>query len=138
MILVDEDAGKAFDHVRQVMGDLISKKVPKEKVVIFTQLQKKINSYKSISPHVAVALRMQEKGYDVGPGSLVKYIIVSGSGRIRDKARLIEEVKQDDYDAEYYINNQLVPAVEKIFEVLGYDVTKLLKEKSQSKLDRFG
>ncbi len=137
IVLIEGDANKAFDYVKDVVKDLRSKKIPKDKVVIYTQLQKKIDDYEAIGPHVAAAMRMIEKGYDVGPGSLIKYIVVMGKGRIRDKARLVEEVRQEDYDAEYYIRNQVIPSVEKIFEVLGYDVNQLLEEQSQSKLSGF-
>ena len=68
---------------------------------------------------------------------MIKYIVGMGKGRIRDKARLPDEIKQEDYDAEYYIKNQVIPSVEKIFEVLGYNVLELLEEQSQSKLSGF-
>ena len=100
-------------------------------------IQKRIKDYESIGPHVAVAKRLIERGYDVGPGSMIKYIVGMGKGRIRDKARLPDEIKQEDYDAEYYIKNQVIPSVEKIFEVLGYNVLELLEEQSQSKLSGF-
>tara|TARA_Y100000034_G_scaffold87663_1_gene105129 strand:+ start:4813 stop:7260 length:2448 start_codon:yes stop_codon:yes gene_type:complete len=137
IVLIEGDAQKAFDYVKDVVKNLRLKKVPKEKVIIYTQLQKKIDDYEAIGPHVAAAMRMITKGYDVGPGSLIKYVVVVGKGKIRDRARLSDEVKQEDYDAEYYIKNQVVPAVEKIFEVLDYDVNELLEEQSQSKLSGF-
>ena len=43
----------------------------------------------------------------------------------------------EDYDADYYINNQIIPAVDKIFDALGYNVEELLKEKQQSDLQDF-
>ena len=63
---------------------------------------------------------MKEKGMKIGPGSMIHYIIIAGEKRIRDKAMLPEEVKEGDYDPDYYINNQIIPAVESIFNVLGY------------------
>ncbi|MBN2454877.1 hypothetical protein JXB11_05020, partial [Candidatus Woesearchaeota archaeon] len=57
--------------------------------------------------------------------------------RIRDRAKLPEEVKEGEYDAEYYINNQVLPAVGKIFEVLGYDIDGIVNKKEQSKLESF-
>ena len=96
-------------------------------MVITTQLTKSIESYDLVGPHVVVAKKMQEKGIFVGPGSIIKYIVAEGSGRIRDKAFLPEECR--DYDSEYYINNQVIPSVERIFDALGYSEEELIKSK---------
>ena len=108
-----------------------------EDVTIFTQLQKPIEDYESIGPHVAAAKRLKEKGFEVRPGTLIQYVICTEGEKIRDKARLPDECKQGDYDADYYVNNQIIPAVEKIFEVLGYSKEELQASVDQKKLDRF-
>ena len=100
-------------------------------------MSKEIGDYDSIGPHVAIATKMKNKGMDVGAGSAIEFIITRDGEKIRDKARLPSEVKQKDYDSEYYINNQVVPAVEKLFEVLGYTKEDLLESKQQNKLDKF-
>ena len=38
-----------------------------------------------------------------------------GKGMIRDRSRMVDEIKDEKYDSDYYINNQVVPAVEGIF-----------------------
>ena len=53
------------------------------------------------------------------------------------RAKLPEECSIEDYDVDYYINNQLIPAVDKILEVIGYSKDDLLSDKDQEKLDRF-
>jgi len=40
-------------------------------------------------------------------------------------------------DEDYYINNQIIPSVEKIFEVLGYNKEDLIKDMGQSSLGDF-
>jgi len=137
IILGENNPKKAFEFVKKTIHELRDKKVPIDKVVIFTQLQRDVKSYTAIGPHVAVAQRMIKQGYEVGPGSMIKYVVTEGSGRIRDRARLPQEIKEKEYDAEYYIKNQVVPAVEKIFEVLGYEKDDLLESKDQSKLNKF-
>jgi len=77
---------------------------------------------------------MRAKNIPVGPGTQIKYIIGRGSGILRDKARLPDEIKENEYDSSYYINNQLVPSVEKIFELFGYTKEDLVENKAQSKL----
>jgi len=137
MILKDGNAQRAINHAKQIISDLRHNRIPLDKVVIFTKLQKEIEQYDSIGPHVAAAQRMKAKGLDVGPGSLIKFVIVKGKGKIRDKVKLPEEATQDDYDAEYYINNQIIPSVDRIFTVFGFDITALTEIESQSGLGKF-
>ncbi len=139
IILKEGNPKKAFDYVKDIITDLRDKKIPIEKVVIHTQLQKAISEYDSIGPHVAVAKRMINKGIPVGPGSLIKYVITKGKikEKIRDRAKLPEEISKDDYDSDYYINNQIIPSVEKIFEVLGFEKDDLINSLNQSKLDTY-
>ena len=80
---------------------------------------------------------MKSKGLVVGPGSMITYVVTKGKGRIRDKVKLPEEIKPGDYDADYYIDNQIIPGVEKIFSVLGVKKEELIGKSSQSKLGSF-
>jgi DNA polymerase elongation subunit (family B) len=137
IILKESNVKKAFEYTGEVISKLRNREVPLEKVIIHTQLQKEITTYDAIGPHVAIAQRMREEGKPIGAGSLIKYVVVQGKERIRDRARLPEEVGGNNYDAEYYIHNQVLPAVEKIFEVLGMNINELLEEKKQSKLSKF-
>ena len=137
IILKENNKEKAFEYVKGVISDLRDKKVPVEKVVIATQLQKEISSYDAVGPHVAIAQKLKNKGIVVGPGSMISYVVTQGKERIRDRAKLPDEVNEDEYDADYYINNQVVPAVEKIFEIIGYSKGDLVQSKHQKKLDRF-
>ncbi|MBU0962862.1 MAG: DNA-directed DNA polymerase [Nanoarchaeota archaeon] len=137
IVLEKGDSKKAFEYALSVIKRLREKEVKLEELLIQTQLKMDISDYEQIGPHVAVARRMQEKGYPVSSGVPIWYIIVEGKGMIRDRARLPEECKEKEYDTEYYVNNQIIPAVEKILEVFGYKKEDLLKEKSQLKLGDF-
>ncbi|MBW3022829.1 DNA-directed DNA polymerase [Candidatus Woesearchaeota archaeon] len=137
-ILEKGDVEKAFEYVKKVIHDLQDRKVPIEKTILRTQLQKNITAYESIGPHVAVAARMQKAGTDIGAGSIIRYVIVSGTGKIRDRAKTIDELNKDEsYDPAYYIENQVVPAVETIFAVLGYKKEDLIADRKQSSLKGF-
>lgn len=137
IILRERDVQKAFLFARSVILDLRKHQIPNEKVIITTQLQRDIASYDSIGPHVAVAKKMRDKGQDVGPGSMIEWVVTEGKGIIRERAELPEDVKEGKYDDDYYINNQVVPAVERIFAVLGYTKESLAENKDQSKLGEF-
>ncbi len=137
IILREHDTKKALEYVKSVINDLRNKKVALEKVIIQTQLQKDILSYAAKGPHVAVAQRLKNRGIPIGAGSIIKYVVTQGSDIIRNRSKLPEEVKESDYDADYYINNQVIPSVERIFNVLGYTKEDLLETKEQTKLEVF-
>ena len=137
MILKYDKQTKAFEYVKEVIHDLRTKKVNPNKLIIVTQLQKDIADYETYGPHVAAAQRMQSKGEEVPPGTMISYIVAEGKGRIRDRVKLPDEIKDNDYDSEYYIKHQIVPAVQSIFEVLGFKSEDLLESKDQSKLGSF-
>ncbi|MBW2975277.1 DNA-directed DNA polymerase [Candidatus Woesearchaeota archaeon] len=137
IILKEEDKEKALRYVRSTMKELKENKVPLDDVIIHTRLQKDIDSYDAIGPHVAIASKMRKKGINVERGSTIRFIITKRGKKIRDKAKLPDEVGQKDYDPEYYINNQVIPAVEKIFEVIGYTKEDLLENREQNKLHKF-
>ena len=137
IILKEHDNEKALEYVKKVIDDLRNKKIPLEKVIIHTQLQKEISEYDARGPHVAVAQRLKNKGIAIGPGSMIKFIVTQGSDIIRNRSKLPEEIKEGDYDSDYYLHHQVIPAVERIFDVLGYRKEDLLEMKDQTKLEGF-
>ena len=137
IILSENDPEKARNYVKQTIADLRKHKLPVDQMIISTQITKDIDSYENIGPHVAAAKRMKEQGRDVPPGTIVKFVVVKGEGKIRDKVRLPEEVVPDDYDPEYYINHQILPAVDKILAVLGFSKEDIAQDQGQSTLGSF-
>ena len=133
-VLRDEDVEKAFDFMRKTIAKVREHKIPIEKVVLMTRLQKPLDKYQNIGPHVAAALRLADAGHPVRRGMIIKYVIIEGDGKISARARLPEEIKPGDYDADYYITHQIIPVVEKIFEVLGYTKEQLVEGQLQSTL----
>ena len=55
--------------------------------------------------------------------NIIGYIITKHGNTISDKAEL--EGMAKDYDAEYYINHQVIPATMKILKELGFDEEEL-------------
>ncbi len=137
IILKERDTAKAVDYVRGAIAKLRSHAVPSGQVLIATQLRKPTDAYDSVGPHVAAARRMQERGIDAAPGTIIRFLVVGGKGLVRDRVRLPEEAAGSPYDAEYYINNQIIPAVDRIFAVLGVDIIEAVNPHRQSKLGAF-
>lgn len=137
IVLKEKNTTKALNYVKKVVKELEENKIEKSKLIISTKLQKPIEEYESIGPHVVAAQLIQKKGYSVIPGIIINFIICKGEGRIRDKVKLPEEVKQEDYDGTYYINHHVIPGVDSIFTVLGINIKKELEEKDQTTLEQF-
>ena len=137
IILKEHNNEKALSYVKKVIDDLRNKRIQLEKVIISIQLQKELSEYDARGPHVAAAQRLKNKGIHVGPGSAISFVVTQGSDIIRNRAKLPDEIKQDEYDPDYYILHQVVPAVERIFNVLGYSKEELLQSKEQTKLEGF-
>lgn len=135
IILEEKNILKALNYVKEKINNIKENKFNIKDMVIKTQLKKNIDEYTSIGPHVAVARQMLKKNMKVAPGSIIQYVITEGEGLIRDKAKLPEDAK--NYDPEYYINHQVLPAIENIFEVVGYKKEDLLNKGSQVKLGDF-
>jgi len=134
MILKEGSYKNALEYVKKVVKDVKDKKVELKKMIIKEQLKMPLDSYRQIGPHVTVAKRMKALGYDVSPGANIYFIVSNEPGIIRDKAKIPSECK--DYDANYYIENQILPSVEKIFEVFGVKKEDILI-KEQSKLSEY-
>jgi len=131
IILVEDDVKKAVTYVKDILDDVKDGKIDLSKMVLKKRLTKNIEDYSAIGPHVNVARRMVKRGDAVGAGSDIKYVVQGGTGNIGDKSVPADEAVS--YDAEYYTDNQIIPAVERIFLAVGYDkedLTKIHKQKS--------
>ncbi len=108
--------------VREAIEKIRQKEVPIEKYVIYTQLKQSLGQYEAIGPHVRAAKRLLEAGHIVVPGMLIGYIVTKGGGSISDRAYPYYPVNllgNREPDPEYYINNQVLPAVMKILREIG-------------------
>jgi len=135
LILREDDLSIPINYVRQVVRNLHNQEIPHEELIIYSHLQKDISEYESQLPYVDVARRMEELGIPVGPGSIIKYIITKGEGRIFERARLPEEAGA--YDPEYYIRNQILPAVANIFEAINVPIDEVIVPQDQQTLTHF-
>ncbi|MFH0831557.1 MAG: DNA-directed DNA polymerase [archaeon] len=136
-ILKEGNAESSIKLVKEVIAKIRKRAAEKEKLMIRTQLKKEISEYVSEGPHVAIAKKMVALGMPVDAGMLIEYYISEGNGKkqlIRERARLPDE--KGEYDIDYYLEHQIIPAVENIFEVFGTKKEDLLG-KSQKKLQEF-
>ncbi len=132
-ILRHGDVEEAVRIVKEVTEKLSKYEVPPEKLVIHEQITRDLKDYKATGPHVAIAKRLAARGIKIRPGTVISYIVLKGSGRIGDRAIPADEFDptKHRYDAEYYIENQVLPAVERILKAFGYRKEDLRYQKSR-------
>jgi DNA polymerase elongation subunit (family B) len=137
IVLKENDVEKARKYMIELVDRVRKGDIEKKLMIIKTQLTKAISEYESISPHVAVAKRLIDSGYKVQVGDLIEYVIVTGSGSVGNRAQPADAVEHPDYDTDYYVKNQIMPAVEGIFKELGVKPDDILSKKDQSELGKF-
>ncbi len=121
-LLRDGSVEEAAEVVREVVEKLKNYEIPKEKLVIMKQLTKKPDKYKSKGPHVQIAERMQKRGKEVKPGTVISYLVTEGTGNVGDRSKTMEKFEEStkNYDSDYYIDKQVIPAVSRILKTFGY------------------
>jgi DNA polymerase I len=136
-VLKEGKPEKAVELTKQAIRALQSGTVPKKELVVLTQLQRPLDKYEATGPHVEAAKKAIQRGKQLEVGSVIGFIITKNGKSISDKAELEEFVKEGNYDADYYIHHQLIPAVIKILQELGYSEQDLIQGGKQTGLKAF-
>ncbi|KAJ1731543.1 DNA-directed DNA polymerase alpha catalytic subunit pol1 [Coemansia biformis] len=144
--LFSDEAGEAaiatiHEHLTRVGQAVRAGQVPLDKYAIHKGLTKAPEAYadKKSQPHVLVAMRLREKGISVRAGDTVPYIIcdakskllggAEGSGSYAERARHPDEVRgsggQLVPDAEWYLNQQVLPPCMRLLEPMDTDSATL-------------
>ncbi|MBR9680167.1 MAG: DNA polymerase [Candidatus Altiarchaeota archaeon] len=132
-LILQGDTDGAIKHVKSVVAQLKKKEIPIDQVIITEQMTKRPEEYKAIGPHVKVARDLIKMGKPIEPGSLIEYVVQIGKGSI--SSRSIPAETAQDYDSEYYIERQVIPAVARLFEAMNRDQHEL--QGKQSRLEFF-
>jgi len=139
-ILEDGNEKKALEITKETIAKIKAREIDKKQIMIRTQLKKPLDEYKSITPHVIAARKIKEKGLPINIGMLLEYFIAETKpGKkvtlVREKVKLPDE--KGEYNIKYYLEHQILPAVENIFEVFGINIKEIIEGKKQMKLDGF-
>jgi DNA polymerase I/DNA polymerase-2 len=135
MILKDGNEKRALEFIRKTIREIKERKIDRKQLIIRTQLKKPISEYKSISPHVVAAQKMIEAGIPADLGMLIEYFISETREKkalVREKVKLPDE--KGEYNIDYYLNHQILPAVENILEVFGINISEVIDGNKQKKL----
>ncbi len=134
-ILKEGSKDKAVAIVKNTVARLQSGNVPIKELAIHTQLRKGLKNYDVKSPELNAAKKAVEQGVKTKAdveGAAIGYVITKHGNTISEKAEIEETAK--DYDPDYYIDHQILPATLKILKELGYSADELKTRGSQKKL----
>ncbi|MFH1978190.1 MAG: DNA polymerase domain-containing protein [Candidatus Aenigmatarchaeota archaeon] len=128
IILKKDDVKGAVKYFKSIINDLLEGRVPINKLVITKGMSKPVKSYVGIQPHIELVKKLQQRGEAPGIGDRIGYVIIKGtemlSKRAEDPSYVIEKGLQ--IDSRYYIENQLLPPIERIFSGLKISKSELL------------
>lgn len=125
ILLSENDVEKAANHLKSIIASIKQHKISIEDLAIPGRLRKDISKYTISSPRITAARLAEQKGYAIGRLTPVSYIIKPGTCKLSDRVMLAEDASVADYDADYYIEHQVLRAVYKIFETFNFDLEKL-------------
>ncbi len=139
LILENGDEKKAMEHIKKVIKRIKTRDVELKEIMIKTQLKKSLSEYKANTPHVIAARKMKEREIPITPGTLIEYYVAETQDKksklVRDKVKLPDE--KGEYNIEYYLERQILPAVENILQVFGIDAEDLINKKNQNSLSKW-
>lgn len=134
-LVLQNRISEAVDEVKNTVNEIKEQKRPVEDFTIHTTLTKPPEDYGSTAPHVEAVKKANERGLTIEPEATVKYVVTRGGGSISERAEL--EKFAEDYDPQYYIDNQVVPAAVRVLKEFGYTADQLKGKGKQSGLGRF-
>lgn len=130
IILKKEDVKGAVKYFKTIIDDLLANKIDTSKLIITKTMTKAPRHYKGIQPHIELVTKMKARNAADAPGigDRIEYVIVKGKEMLSKRAEDPTYVKETglQIDASYYIDNQLMPPLERIFGAMGITKSELM------------
>ncbi len=130
IILMEGDVKRSIDIVRKTIDELKSGKIDVEKLTVVKGITKSPEKYDGMLPHIELAKKMARRNPAEAPkvGDRIGFVIIKGNQMLSKRAEDPKYVKAHNIqiDSEYYINNQLLPPIERIFEAIGVSRNELI------------
>ncbi len=130
LVLKKGDIKGATLYVREVIEKLKRNEIPLEELAIVKSITKNLDGYKGTLPHIELAKKLARRYPENPPqvGDRVEYVIIAGNAMVSKRAEEISYVMENNIpiDSEYYIKDQLLPAIGRIMSTLGVEEKELL------------
>ena len=129
ILLKEQNPRKAYDYVKDILEKLEKNEIPIEDLVITKSISKSLKEYKGIQPHVELVKKLKSRmGEAPGIGDRVSFVIIKGPQILSKRAEDPEYVKKNklQMDSHYYVESQLLPPLERVFEAIGFSKAELI------------
>ncbi len=137
-VLKEGDLTKAIEIVKSTIDDLKNGKIPLEKLTITKGIQKSIESYEGMLPHIELARKLTARNPQDPPkiGDRLGFVIIKGDQMLSKRAEDPDYVRKNNIklDPDYYINSQLFPPIERIFSSVGIQKSEVFGGGRQTSL----
>jgi DNA polymerase, archaea type len=138
IVLKEQDIPKASKLVRGVIEEVTEGKMPLEKLTIVKGLTKSVTAYDGIQAHVELAKKIMKRDPSRGAmvGERIGFVIIKGNQLLSKRSEDPDYVKEHglQIDPYYYVENQLLPPLERIFEACGISRAELKEGSRQRNL----
>ncbi|MEM5844328.1 MAG: DNA polymerase domain-containing protein [Candidatus Aenigmatarchaeota archaeon] len=130
IILKEQNPKKALRYVREVLTKLSRNEIPIEDLIITRGITKSLKEYKGVQPHIELVKKLRKRSPAGAPGigDRIGYVIIQGTQLLSERAEDPEYVKTHNLkiDSKYYIESQLLPPLERVFDALGVKKSELM------------
>ncbi|TAL47873.1 hypothetical protein EPN87_02000 [archaeon] len=123
IVLGEQKPKKALEYMREIVKKLEKNEIPVEELVITKGMSKALKEYKGTQPHIELVKKMRKRSAGTAPslGDRIGFIIIRGTQILSERAEDPDYAKQHGMkvDSKYYIENQILPPLERVFEAMG-------------------
>jgi len=129
ILLKEQNTRKAYDYVRNILEKLEKGEIPLEDLVITKSISKSLKEYKGVQPHIELVKKLRKRSPEApGIGDRISFVIIRGPQILSKRAEDPEYVRKNNLqiDSQYYIESQLLPPLERVFEAIGFSKSELI------------
>lgn len=126
ILLEERSPEEAVGFFRAYVKRLRRREIPYRDLIIWKSITKPLEEYSIKAPQVEAARRLVEKGWEISPGDKVGYVIVSGAGKLSERAYPYQFASLNLVDIDYYINKQILPPALRILSIFKISKKTLL------------
>ncbi len=138
IVLKKDDPMEALTYFTGIVQKLVKNEIGMQKLIVTKTMTKPPEKYEGMQPHIELVKKLQARnsGEVPGVGDRIGYVIVKGMGLLSKRAEDPSYIEENGIpvDSKYYIENQLLPPMERIFGVLGISRSMLMGGGRQSDL----
>lgn len=137
LVLIQASKDKILNTLKDILLKLENGEVNKKDIATNIVINRNIELYNKNTMQGNVIQQLLAKGETIKKGDKISFLIAKGEGSITRRAKLLSDVKDGEYDHNYYKNKLLFPALEDILILRGITVENVVTEGKQSQLDNF-